>query len=246
MIKILLIDDEYDALEILEWKLKKYVSNISITLCSNPIEALQLIKELKPDIVFLDIQMPDMDGFTFLEKLDSQDFQLIFTTAFEDFALKAFKVNAIDYLLKPVDKIDLLEAIEKAKKNLAIYNLDKKMDTVVENLTQSTATKVNVSADGKVYLLEPKDVVMLQSDKSYTTIYLKCDKTILVSKTLKEIEKKFEVDSFFRVHNSYLVNLNHVKEYFKKPGGELVLTNGLTASVSRTKKAELLERLKLV
>ena len=244
MLKIVVVDDEIDALEVLEWKLKRYVPNIEITLCSSPKEAIVIVEELKPDLLFLDIQMPEMDGFTFLENLKYRDFQLIFTTAFNEFAIKAIKVNAMDYLLKPIDKIELIEAVEKARiavdKNNFSTNIQKLLDTV-----QTQPTKVNVSADGKIYLLEPDEVVMLQSDKSYTTIYLKCEKKILVSKTLKEVEKKFSFDSFYRVHNSYLVNLNHVKEYFKKMGGELILTNGLTASVSRNKKTELLEKLQL-
>ena len=244
MLKIVVVDDEIDALEVLEWKLKRYVPNIEITLCSSPKEAIVIVEELKPDLLFLDIQMPEMDGFTFLENLKYRNFQLIFTTAFNEFAIKAIKVNAMDYLLKPIDKIELIEAVEKARiavdKNNFSTNIQKLLDTV-----QTQPTKVNVSADGKIYLLEPDEVVMLQSDKSYTTIYLKCEKKILVSKTLKEVEKKFSFDSFYRVHNSYLVNLNHVKEYFKKMGGELILTNGLTASVSRNKKTELLEKLQL-
>lgn len=244
MLKIVVVDDEIDALEVLEWKLKRYVPNIEITLCSSPKEAIVIVEELKPDLLFLDIQMPEMDGFTFLDNLKYRNFQLIFTTAFNEFAIKAIKVNAMDYLLKPIDKIELIEAVEKARiavdKNNFSTNIQKLLDTV-----QTQPTKVNVSADGKIYLLEPDEVVMLQSDKSYTTIYLKCEKKILVSKTLKEVEKKFSFDSFYRVHNSYLVNLNHVKEYFKKMGGELILTNGLTASVSRNKKTELLEKLQL-
>ena len=110
---------------------------------------------------------------------------------------------------------------------------------------KNLSDKINISADGKVYLLDKDDVVMLKSDKSYTTIYLKSEQEILVSKTLKEVEKKFLFPNFFRVHNSYLINLNHVKEYLKGLGGELIMTNGLTASISRNRKAELFKKLYL-
>jgi len=122
--------------------------------------------------------------------------------------------------------------------------LENKLQLLLNNINENN-DKINISADGKVYLLDKEDVVMLKSDKSYTTIYLKSNQEILVSKTLKEVEKKFMFPEFFRVHNSYLVNLNHVKEYLKGLGGELIMTNGLTASISRNRKIELFKRLYL-
>lgn len=245
MLNILLVDDEIDALEALEWKLNNYIDDVDITTCNSPIKAIDIINNDKPDVVFLDIQMPEMDGFTMIEKLDNRDFNLIFTTAHDEFALKAIKVSAIDYLLKPVDKDELQEAIGKidtAEKGNDL--LEDKLQLLLQNLNDNS-DKVNISADGKVYLIDRDDVIMLKSDKSYTTIYLKSEQQILVSKTLKEVEKKFNTPQFFRVHNSYLINLNHVKEYLKGLGGELIMTNGLTASISRNRKAELFKKLYL-
>lgn len=218
--------------------------DVDITTCSSPHEAFEIINKVNPDIVFLDVQMPEMTGFSFLEKLSSRNFELIFTTAFEEFALNAFKEDAIAYLLKPIDKNELIDAVEKVRKKLHNDSLALKMDAILYSMKPSPS-KINISADGKIYFLEADDVIMLQSDKSYTTIYTVSNKKIVVSKTLKEVEKKFQMNSFYRVHNSYLVNLNHVKEYMKKDGGELILTNGFTASVSRNKKNELIEMLKL-
>lgn len=245
MLQILIVDDEKDALEALEWKLNNYVENIEVTTCESPIKAIDIINNEQPDVVFLDIQMPEMDGFTMIEKLDYRDFNLIFTTAHDEFALKAIKVSAIDYLLKPVDKDELLAAMDKIKTSEDEGDLlENKLQLLLNNLND-TSDKINISADGKVYLLDKDDVVMLKSDKSYTTIYLKTEQQILVSKTLKEVEKKFQFSQFFRVHNSYLINLNHVKEYLKGLGGELIMTNGLTASISRNRKAELFKKLYL-
>ncbi len=244
MLKLLLIDDEVDALEVLEWKLKKYVSNIEVTMCSSAIKALKICEDLKPDIVFLDIQMPEMNGFSFLENLTSKNFKLIFTTAFDEFALKAIKENAIDYLLKPIDKAELIHAVEKARLSIENDDLGAKVHSLL-NTIHNPPCKINISADGKIYIIEPHDVIMLQADKSYTTIFLKSNQKIVVSKTLKEVEKKFMMHSFYRVHNSYLINLDHVKAYLKRMGGELVLTNELTASVSRNKKIELMNKLQL-
>lgn len=244
MIKILVIDDEPDALEVLEWKLKKYCDDVSVVTCSSPKKALEMMSSINPHIVFLDIQMPEMDGFSFLREVSERNFEVIFTTAFEEFALKAIKENALSYLLKPVDRYELIDAVGKARKNLYRDNLALKMDALLYSMKPSVQ-KINISADGKIYFLEPHDVVMLQSDKSYTTIYLVSKQKIVVSKTLKEVEKKFHANTFYRVHNSYLINLEHVKEYMKRDGGELKLTNNLTASVSRTKKIELIEKLQL-
>lgn len=244
MLRILLVDDENDALEALEWKLNTYVENVEVTTCNSPIKAIDIINKEKPDVVFLDIQMPEMDGFTMIEKVDNKDFNLIFTTAHDEFALKAIKVSAIDYLLKPVDKDELLGAMAKIKKSQKGDLLENKLQVLLNNLNENS-DKINVSADGKVYLLEREDVIMLKSDKSYTTIYLISEQEIVVSKTLKEVEKKFNFKEFFRVHNSYLINLNHVKEYLKGMGGELIMTNGLTASISRNKKSELFNKLYL-
>ena len=208
-------------------------------------KAIEIINELKPDVVFLDIQMPEMDGFTMIEKVENRDFNLIFTTAHDEFALKAIKVSAIDYLLKPVDKDELLASMEKIKKSKKGNLLENKLQLLLNNLDDNNNDKINISADGKVYLLDKEDVVMLKSDKSYTTIFLKSEQQIVVSKTLKEVEKKFQFPEFFRVHNSYLINLNHIKEYLKGLGGELIMTNGLTASISRNRKAELFKKLYL-
>lgn len=242
MLNILLVDDEKDALEALEWKLNNYIENVNITTCDSPIKAVDIINNDKPDVVFLDIQMPEMDGFSLIEALDFRDFNLIFTTAHDEFALKAIKVSAIDYLLKPVDKDELLAAMKKIKKSEKGSLLENKLQLLLNNLNDNS-DKINISADGKVYLLDKEDVIMLKSDKSYTTIFLKSEQQIVVSKTLKEVEKKFQFPEFFRVHNSYLINLNHVKEYLKGLGGELIMTNGLTASISRNRKTELFNKL---
>ena len=123
--------------------------------------------------------------------------------------------------------------------------LEDKLQLLLGNIDQENNDKINISADGKVYLLDKEDVIMLKSDKSYTTLYLANEQQIIVSKTLKEVEKKFQFPQFFRVHNSYLINLTHVKEYLKGLGGELIMSNGLSASISRNKKSELFKKLYL-
>jgi two-component system LytT family response regulator len=242
MLKTVLVDDEINALEALEWKLNRYIEDIQIIKCNSPVEALTVIEKEKPDLVFLDIEMPEMDGFTMLQKLSNTNFDLIFTTAHDEFALKAIKVSALDYLLKPVDKDELITAVDKVRAARKGNQLEDKLQSLFTNLKDKN-DKISIAADGKIYLLDRDDVIMLKSDKSYTTIFLKDDKKIVVSKTLKEVEKKFKYSEFYRVHNSYLININHVKEYLKSMGGELIMSNGMSASISRNKKNELLEKL---
>jgi len=242
MLKTIIVDDEVNALEALEWKLNRYVEDLQIIKCNSPVEALTIIEKEKPELVFLDIDMPEMDGFSLLQKLTYTNFDLIFTTAHDEYALKAIKVSALDYLLKPVDKDELIAAVEKVRNVRNQDHLEHKLQSLFSNLSP-TQEKINIAADGKIYRLDKQDVIMLKSDKSYTTIFLVNEKNIIVSKTLKEVEKKFEFPEFFRVHNSYLINLNHVKEYLKSMGGELIMSNGMSASISRNKKSELLEKL---
>ncbi len=244
MLRIILVDDEVNALEALGWKLDRYIDDIEIVCkCTTPFDAILAIEKEKPDLVFLDIEMPEMDGFTLLQRLSNTNFDLIFTTAHDEFALKAIKVSAIDYLLKPIDKDELIQAIEKVNSSRKGNQLENKLQSLFTNLSTNKFDKINIAADGKIYLLEKDDVIMLKSDKSYTTVFLENGKEIIVSKTLKEVEKKFNFPEFFRVHNSYLININHVKEYLRSMGGELIMSNGMSASISRNKKAEFLDRL---
>ena len=139
----------------------------------------------------------------------------------------------------------MITAIDKVKAAKKDTKLEDKLASLFSNMKAPKSDKINIAADGKIYLLDKEDVIMLKSDKSYTTVFLKDEKSILVSKTLKEVEKKFNFSQFFRVHNSYLINLNHIKEYSKSDGGELIMSNGMRAGISRNKKAELLEILAL-
>lgn len=237
MRKILLIDDESDALDVLEWKITTYIDEeVEIKKCDSPIKALSLVEEFEPDIVFLDIQMPQMDGFQFIEKFPERNFEVVFTTAYDEYALKAIKVSALDYILKPVDKDDLLLVFKKVSESL----LDVPFSSDV-TASGFVLDRISVSADGKIYVIKPDDVIMLKSDKSYTTIFTIDGKEIVVSKTLKEVEKKFVNRTFYRVHNSYLININHVQEYVKSDGGEILMTNSLRAGISRTKKKEFID-----
>ncbi|CAL2103950.1 conserved protein of unknown function [Tenacibaculum sp. 190130A14a] len=233
MLKIVIVDDEKDALEALEWKIKKCINEeVAITKCSSPIIAVELVKELNPHLVFLDIQMPEMDGFSFIEKFSNRSFEVIFTTAYDEYGIKAVKAKALDYLLKPIDIDELTLAMIKLKKILK------------GKVLEEVPAKINIQADGKVYLIPKEDVLYLKSDKSYTTINLTSGKNIIATKTLKEVQKKFICPEFVRVHNSYVVNLNYVIEY-NKGANELTLNDGTIVAVSRSKKNDVINALNI-
>ncbi len=233
MLKILIIDDERDALEALEWKLNKCIKKETvITKCSSPIIAIDLVKELEPNLIFLDIQMPEMDGFSFIEKFPARNFEVIFTTAYDDYGIKAVKANALDYILKPIDVDELTLAVAKARNQLK------------NKLFEEVNTKISIQADGKVYLIPKENILYLKSDKSYTTLHLTNGKSIIATKTLKEIHKKIDYPEFLRVHNSYVVNLSYVVEY-NKSVNELTLNQGTIIAVSRSKKNELISALNI-
>ncbi|MFV0249095.1 MAG: LytR/AlgR family response regulator transcription factor [Tenacibaculum sp.] len=235
MIKIILIDTEVDALNALESKIRKYKSDeeINIIKCNFALDGLNLIREIEPDIVFLDVQLLEVDGFAFLSNFTSRTFEVVLTTTHYEHGIKAVKANVLDYLLKPIDINELQLTLAKAEKQFFLKKEQKKIPN-----------KINIAADGRVYLIARENVVYLKADKSYTTIFLTSAKKIVVTKTLKEVQKKFTYSEFYRVHNSYVINLNHVTEY-NKGLSELKLIDGTIVSVSRRKKNELIEKLQL-
>jgi len=245
MIKAIIVDDELTAIKSLKWEIENFCSGVTIMdSFTNPLEAISAINYLKPDCVFLDIEMPEMDGFQLLHQLNYRDFDLIITTAYDSYALKAFKENAIDYLLKPVDSDDLIKSVSKIKKNKTDNSLGKELQTVIKNLTNTnTPNKIALPLSGRTIFVYPEDIVYCKSDGNYTTIFFKDGKKEILSKKIKDMEDIFHNNLFFRVHNSYLVNIKHITEFVKSDGQYIVLENGVSIPVSRSKKGPLLDLL---
>jgi len=245
MIKAIIIDDEITAIKSLKWEIESFCTGVDIIdSFTNPLEAISAINYLKPDCVFLDIEMPEMDGFQLLNELNYREFDLIITTAYDSYALKAFKENAIDYLLKPVDSDDLVKSVSKIRQNKSDNSLGKELQSVLESFSANKiSNKISLPLLGKTLFIYPKDIIYCKSDGNYTTIYFSNGKKEILSKKIKDIESIFKNKIFFRVHNSYLVNINYIAEYIKTDGQYLVLENGSTIPVSRTKKATLLHLL---
>lgn len=245
-IKAIIVDDELHSLQTTEILVRKYCPEAEIIgLAETPEKGIELIDSLKPNLVFLDIAMPVMNGFEMLQHVTHHDFEIIFTTAYDEYAIKAFKVNAIDYLLKPIDVAELCEAVNKAKNKFDKNEDYNKIEKLLKIFGKPTIKKEKIALpiDGKISMIPFASIIYCESESNYTYIYLADNKKVLLSKTLKDIEKLLDHPDFFRVQNSFLVNLNHIKEYIRGEGGELIMSNGDEVRVSRNKKEQLMKLL---
>lgn len=244
MLQAVIVDDEIKALQSLSWELTNFSDEIEVKASfTNPFEALEYLNKNTPDCLFLDIEMPTMDGFQFIQKLTNLNFPVVITTAYNQYALKAIKNQALDYLLKPIDTDDLEDTIVKIKKfkakNFSIENLE----TALLNFNSKTSNKrITLNTDGKLIFLESDEILYAESDGNYSTIFLADGQKIVLTKKLKEVNNLLPSDSFFRIHNSYIVNLNKIKE-FLKTDGYVILKSNHKIPVSRQKKSDFLDLL---
>jgi two-component system LytT family response regulator len=249
MLNALIIDDEINAIESLRWEINNFTKDVKILdTFTNPIEAISAINYLKPDLVFLDIEMPELDGFQLLKKLNYKKFDLIITTAYNQYAIKAFKENAIDYLLKPIDPDELVVAIEKAKKNKnnlnpSSENIEKIFENILNSSNTNTNKKIPIALSDKIVMVNKKDIMYCKSDGNYTHIFLKDKEKYFVSKNIKSITQLIDASEFIRVHKTYLVNINYIKEYIRGDGGELIMDDKTNIPVSRINKQKILKAL---
>jgi len=242
-IKAVIVDDEQHSLETTDILIRKYCPGILITgLADSPEKGIALIDALKPDLVFLDIAMPRMNGFEMLQFVQFKNFEIIFTTAFDAYAIKAFRVNAMDYLLKPIEPEELIRAVEKVKVKIEKSQQLNRIDEILQNSAFQglRKNKLALPVDGKISMIEFDSILYCESDGNYTRIYLTDKKRFMISKTLKDIENLLPQTDFLRIHHSYVVNINHIKEYIRGEGGEVLMSNGEVLRVSRNKKEELL------
>lgn len=248
MIKAIIIDDEVHCINRLAELLKEYCEeNIYLAGFFQTVEqGITGILKLRPDLVFLDVQINDKTGFDLLKQLHEIHFEIIFTTAYEKYAVQAFKFSAIDYLLKPVDPEDLLCAINKVNKKILRSEISQKINTLFHNLKNNPASqKISIpTLDGLVFL-EINDIIRCQSQINYSIIFLKDQQKITVAKTLKEFEELLSDFNFYRVHNSHLINLAHIKKYNRGKGGTISMTDHSEVEVSSRRKDGLLKKLLL-
>ncbi len=249
MIKAIIIDDEEKSRVTLNNLISKHCENITvIEHCQSVAEGVKSISKNNPDLVFLDIEMPFENGFTLFEKIKNPSFQIIFTTAYDQYAIKAIKYSALDYLLKPVDVDDLKNAVKKCEaKSKAEPNRSDDIEMLLSALKlKSKSAKIAVPTFEGLQMISANEIVKCIADESYTHITLADGSKLVVSRILKEFEELLSDLNFLRIHNSSLINLSHVKKYVKGDGGYVIMSDNETVEVSRRKKNELLQRLTLV
>ncbi len=246
MIRAVIIDDEPNSIETLRWKVENFCPQLSIQKTfSDPVEALSYLREHETDLIFLDIEMPNLSGFDVLEALGDITFDVIFTTAYDQYGIQAVKFSALDYLLKPVRNKELIEAVERHIEKSGKSNSGMQIASLLENLKSESVTglpdKITLATKESLELVSPSEITHCESDSNYTMVYLTDGRKKLISRTLREFEDMLTPFNFFRTHNSYLVNMNEVREYVKTDGGYIVLKNKQKVPVSKSKRERLME-----
>ena len=245
MLKAIIVDDEPYCCESLATLLERFCPEVKISaICNSGQEALTAIAEIKPHLVFLDIEMPYMNGFELLEKLPAIDFELVFTTSYDQYAIKAFRFSALDYLLKPIDREELQKAVKKVvdRKHSPI---PQQLEILLQKINHPNIPiqRIALPTMEGLQLVPVNSIISCASEGNYTTFLMKDKQKIVVSRPLKEVEEMLAEHSFFRVHYSYLVNMNEIEKFIKTDGGYLIMSDGSYVDVSRSKKEILLKRL---
>jgi two-component system LytT family response regulator len=240
----ILIDDESNSRNALKQKLNSYCPDINIIAeCENGEEGIEAIEKYNPDIVFLDVEMPRMNGFVMLQKLRHRHFELIFTTAYDHYAIQAIRFSALDYLVKPIEVQDLQEAVEKARQRKQTGIPNQRIETLLHNLLneRNQNNRIAIPSQEGLQFLDIADIIYLEAESNYTSIYIQPAGRILVSKTLKDFEELLPAPIFIRIHHSYMINKNHVTKYLRGEGGQVLMSNGKTLDVARRKKDEFMK-----
>lgn len=236
MIRAVIIDDIPEAVSVLKSDLENYCVNIEVVgSAGGVVTGAKLIKEEKPDLVFLDIQMPDGSGFDLLEILPETNFKLIFTTASDEFAVKAFKFSAVDYLLKPIDPDELMDAVSRIEDQ---NEPAQRIDLLKENF--SAPKRIALNTLEKIHIVKVEEILRCESNINYTMFYFTDGTKLLVTKTLKEFDKLLGEHQFIRVHQSHLINANFIKEFIKSDG-YIIMNDGTKVPVSTRKKQVLMD-----
>lgn len=238
-LKTLIVDDELDAVDFISSIISEYCPALEVVARAyNVVQAADAINHTRPDLLFLDVEMPNGTGFDLLTRFPDKDFDVIFITAFNHYAIKAIRFSAIDYILKPININEFIEAVGKVvkKRQERSSKGNEGLQVLMENLRSALPSRLAIpTADGMEYL-NPKDVIRIEADRSYTWFYLNGGRKILVSKHLKEFQELLGDRYFFRSHNSYLVNLKYVKKFIRRDGGFIEMNDGAMIPLSRNRK----------
>lgn len=239
--KAIIIDDEPDCGILLSIQLKKNCPEVFIAgVYTEPEEGLEAIRQLQPDLVFLDIEMPRMNGFQLLQSLENISFMVVFTTAYDRFAVQAFRISALDYLLKPIEPAEIIQVVKKAKEKSTLQpdQLDL-LQTQLKSNIQKRPGKIALPHHNGVIITDVNEILYCESDNNYTKFYLQNGDSILIAKTLRDVQETLgEGDPFFRVHRQYFINTNHIKRYIKGEGAYIIMTNNQSIPIARNRKDE--------
>ena len=244
MIKAILIDDEVHCVDTLNMLIHDFCPEVEVMeQCMSAKQGLAAVKKHHPDLVFLDIEMPIMNGFEFLEHFTDIPFSVIFTTSYDQYAIKAIRFSALDYLLKPIDPKELITAVQKVQEQ-KLRPSSEQFRMLIDHVHNkgNKITRVAVPTSEGFELIPAEEIIYCEADDNYTRLFLKNKKKIIACRTLKEVEEQLaDFASFIRVHHSYMVNLNEVNKYVRGEGGYLIMSDGTTVNVSRSRKDALMK-----
>ena len=245
---VILVDDEPRGLNIMEKMLELHCPDVHIAAsCKNADEAIEQIRSIQPELVFLDIAMPVKTGFDLLNELQDFSFEIIFVTAYNQYMIEAFHFSAVDYLLKPINDILLVNAVKRAKKRIEEKTKHRNIETLLYNLEQKNSPQNMRLCVGSIkgfQVVDVKDILYCEASGNYSNFHFTNHQLVCTSRTMREYEGVLEDAGFVRIHKSYLVNLLHVKEYIRGAGGSVILTNGTELEVARRKKEMFLDSMK--
>jgi two-component system LytT family response regulator len=250
MIKAVIIDDEEISLKGLGEKIKKYCPGIEVLKkFSKAEEAVKEIRELNPEVVFLDIEMPKMNGFTFLKNCSPINFEVIFTTAYSEYAIEALRISALDFLLKPIDAKELITAVQRLEEKLKDKNfqqgtLEQQIQLFLDyKHFNKEPRKIPLPVLNGLEFVDTSTIIKIEAENVYSIFHLSGSRKMVVSRTLKEVEKMLNHWNFMRVHKSFIINLNYITHYTKGEGGSVILSDGSEVEISRRSKQEFLTRI---
>lgn len=249
MLRAIIVEDELNSQELLKEIIEEYCEGVTVVDTAQGVkEALEKIKKHQPELLLLDIELSDGDGFQVLEQAEEIDFDVIFTTAYDQYAIKAFKFAATDYILKPVDIEELQEAVKRIvekHQNPEETPSNEQLQSLINNIRnlQQPFKRIVLPTSNGFTVVDPKDIIRCESDRNYTFIFLADGRKILVSRTIKEYDEMLTDYNFFRIHQSHLINLAFLKNYTRGRGGYVELTDGTTLDVSARRKSDFLRRL---
>jgi two-component system LytT family response regulator len=237
MRKILIIDDEKRIRDFVKRMIDSFGFDVEVFTDGENVETgIAAIKSLKPDIVFLDIQMPDGTGFDLLNQVGEKTFELIFITAFQEYAIMAIKFSALDYILKPIDAEELKTALQNALDTIDFKKEETQYEALSHNLNTNQKRKLVLKTQESVHVVDLNEIIRCEADKNYTFFYLNSGKKILVSRTLKDFELLLSNHGFFRVQQSHLINIEYIDRYDKSEGGSVIMKDGSSVPLSNAKK----------